>query len=331
MIEPNSGLDEGVALTPVTQRRGARWESYDAYLKPAMRRKNLIVRTGVHATRIVFDGHRATGVEYQSQTGMRVATTRREVIVCAGTIKSPQLLVCSGIGLGQELQRLGITPVAINDEVGENLADHLTAGIAALTTSRASLARADAPGAFLRYLIARMGPLTSNIAEAYGFVKSAPDRTLPDLELLFVPALFVNEGLIQDRRPGVSLAAVLLQPRSLGSVRAASASVYDPPTIDPAYLSDPEGLDFATLSAGVRRCLGILARWPVPKEIGPTVVPDTTKVPDNDAQVESAIRDHSQTLYHSVGTCRMGNDESSVVDPSSTCAESSRCASSTRR
>ena len=246
---------------------------------------------------------------------MRVVTARREVIVCAGAIKSPQLLICSGIGPGRELQRLGVTPVAISDEVGENLVDHLTAGVAALTTSRASLAHADAPGAFLRYLIVRMGPLTSNIAEAYGFVKSAPDRILPDLELLFVPALFVNEGLIQDRRPGVSLAAVLLQPQSRGRVRANSPSVLDSPTIDPAYLSDPHGEDIATLSVGVRRCLEILARWPTPNEIGPIVVPAATKESDEGALVESSIRDYSQTLYHPVGTCRMGDDESAVVDP----------------
>ena len=160
-----------------------------------------------------------------------------------------------------------------------------------------------------------MGPLTSNIAEAYGFVKSAPDRILPDLELLFVPALFVNEGLIQDRRPGVSLAAVLLQPQSRGRVRANSPSVLDSPTIDPAYLSDPHGEDIATLSVGVRRCLEILARWPTPNEIGPIVVPAATKESDEGALVESSIRDYSQTLYHPVGTCRMGDDEAAVVDP----------------
>lgn len=314
MTDPNSGLDEGVALTPVTQRNGARWGSYDAYLKGATRRPNLTVRTGSHATRIVFDGRRASGVEYQSRDGIRVAFARREVVVSAGAVKSPQLLVCSGIGPGRDLQTLGVEPVALSEEVGKNLADHLTAGIAALTSSRASLARADSPGSFLRYLVVRKGPLTSNIAEAYGFVRSDPECALPDLELIFVPALFVNEGLVEDRRPGVSLAAVLLQPESRGRVSVVSPSVFEPPAIDPEYLSDPAGKDFTTLSIGVRRCLELLKHWPEPKEVGPIVVPDATQFSDERSLVESSVRDYAQTLYHPVGTCRMGNDDSAVVD-----------------
>ncbi len=315
MVEPNSGHDEGVALTPVNQRHGVRWSSYDAYLKPALGRNNLRVRTEATATRIVFDARRATGVEYEDGGGTRTARARREVIVCAGAIKSPQLLVCSGIGPVRELERLGLSPVAIIEEVGENLADHLTSGVAALTTSRSSLARADAPGSLLRYTVSRTGPLTSNIAEGYGFVKSEEGLALPDIELIFVPALFVNEGLVEDRRPGVSLAAVLLQPQSRGRVRAVSRRVTDAPTIDPAYLSDPDGEDLAVLVIGVRRCLEILKRWPNPGELGPIVVPDATQIPDEQALIDASIRGYSQTLYHPVGTCRMGNDPLSVVDP----------------
>ncbi|MGB9111562.1 MAG: GMC family oxidoreductase N-terminal domain-containing protein [Acidimicrobiales bacterium] len=315
MAEPNSGHDEGVALTPVNQRKGVRWSSYDAYLKPALGRANLRVRAETTATRVVFDGRRAIGVEYEDRGGTRTARARREVIVCAGAIKSPQLLVCSGIGPDRDLQRLGVPPVAVNDEVGENLADHLTSGVAALTTSRASLARADAPGSFLRYIVSRTGPLTSNIAEAFGFVKSEEGVALPDIELLFVPALFVNEGLVEDRRPGVSLAAVLLQPKSRGRVRVESRRVADAPTIDPAYLSDPDGEDLAVLAIGMRRCLEILKHWPAPEEIGPIVVPDETEFRDEHGLIEASIRRFSQTLYHPVGTCRMGHDRSSVVDP----------------
>ncbi len=309
---PNSGADEGVALTPVNQRRGARWSSYDAYLSRAERRSNLTVRPNTTARRIVFEDNRAAGVECRNRDGVRVAKCRREVIVCSGAIGSPQLLVCSGVGRGSDLQRLGLALVAEREQVGENLADHLTAGVAALTTSRASLAHADSPVSFLRYLVSRTGPLTSNICEAFGFVKSDPILEVADLELLFVPALFVNEGLIQDRRPGVSIAAVLLQPESRGRVRVESPSVLDAPLIDPAYLSDPEGKDFARLSAGVRRCYEILREWPDAHEIGPIVVPGTE---DENVGIESSIRDFSQTLYHPVGTCRMGNDSNSVVDP----------------
>jgi choline dehydrogenase len=311
LIHPNSGLDEGVALTPVTQHHGARWSAFDGYLAPAMRRPNLKIQTRSSVARIVFDGRRATGVELRSAGPKRI-TARREVLLCAGAIGSPQLLICSGVGPGATLQRLGLAPVAINHEVGENLADHLTAGVAALTTTRASLARADSPTAFARYLVSRTGPLTSNICEAYGFVRSEPYLALPDLELIFVPALFVNEGLIQDRRHGFSLAAVLLQPESRGSVRVNSPDVAEPPLIDPEYLSDTGGRDHGTLSRGVRRCLDILRAWPDPREVGPIVVPEAK---NDDERVEQSIADFSQTLYHPVGTCRMGSDAASVVDP----------------
>jgi choline dehydrogenase len=302
----------GVTLARVNQHRGHRWSAADAYLGRLRRRPNLEIRTDSRCLRVRFEKGRATGVEIETGRQVDVVAARREVIVSAGTVSSAQLLQCSGIGPGETLRRLGIEVVADAPHTGGNLQDHLTAGIAVLTKTRVSLAGAERLSEFLRYFFLRRGMLTSNIAEGYGYVRSDPSSDLPDIELIFVPALFVEQGLVQEKRHGISLGAVLLQPESRGTVSISSPSARHPAVVDPGYLSDREGNDARVLGEGVRRCLEILAAWPEPNEIGEIIVPEGV---EEDAIPAASVRGYSQSLYHPVGTCQMGTDESSVVDP----------------
>jgi choline dehydrogenase len=209
------------------------------------------------------------------------------------------------------LASLGIDVVADRRDVGQNLQDHLTAGVAFGARRKISIASAQSLGAVLRYLIGKRGPLTSNVAEGFGFVRSSDAPELPDLELLFVPSLFIDEGLSIPKAHGLTLGAVLLQPLSRGSVSINSPDPGAPPEIDPAYLSDPDGRDARRLREGIQICLDIASAPSLAKEITELVQPAG---PISEQTVERSLREFAQTLYHPVGTCRMGSDPDSVVD-----------------
>jgi choline dehydrogenase-like flavoprotein len=305
---------EGFVETRVTQRRGARWSTADAYLKPALQRKNLTLHTEATVKRILFDGTRAAGVEFEQLGQRRVVRARREVVLCAGAVNSPQLLMLSGVGPRDELAEKGIDVVAEAPGVGANLLDHLVVPIGFDVPSD-TLFAAEKPVQLLNYLMRRRGMLTSNVGEAYGFVKSRPDLELPDLELIFAPAPYFEEGLGDPYdRHAVVMGPILLKPQSTGTITLRSADPKDKPIIDPGYLTDPAGVDRAALMAGLRMCAeiakspalnGIIGK--VARPLGATELDDTT--------LEKALNSLSHTLYHPVGTCRMGSDNASVVDP----------------
>ncbi|OBK75572.1 GMC family oxidoreductase N-terminal domain-containing protein [Mycobacterium sp. 1164985.4] len=312
--KPNQAAPEGFCETLVTQRRGARWSAADAYLKPALKRANLTLETDALATRVVFDGRRAVGVEIEQNGTRRVVKARREVVLCGGAINSPQLLMLSGIGDGERLAEHGISTLVHAPDVGANLADHFIAALG-FDVPNDSLFAAEKPLQLLNYLLRRRGMLTSNVGEAYGFVRSRPDLALPDLELIFAPAPFFEEGIGDPYdNHAVVLGTILLKPESSGTIELRSADPRDKPIIDPRYLTDPGGIDRAAVMAGLRICATISQAPALEGVIGKIARPLDSATLD-DETLERALATFSHTLYHPVGTCRMGRDDASVVDP----------------
>jgi choline dehydrogenase len=304
----NGPSQDGVALTRVNQKRGRRWSAADAYLRPAMRRENLTVLTGAHTTRILFEGRRATGVEYR-HGGQLVRVSAGEVLIAGGTVSSPQLLMLSGIGPAAELRALGIDVVHDLPGVGRNLQDHLSVGVVCACPAPVTLAGAETLGNLLRYLLLRKGLLTSNVGEDCAFVRTRAGLAAPDVELVFAPVPFVEHGLEPPREHGLSIGVVLLQPRSRGVVRLASRDPFAAPAIQPQYLSDPGGEDLRTLVAGVELARRVFRAPALAGYAGPELRPGA------DVELPDAIRQRAETLYHPVGTCRMGGDDQAVVDP----------------
>jgi choline dehydrogenase-like flavoprotein len=235
----------------------------------------------------------------------------REVILAGGAINSPQLLMLSGIGPVDQLREHGLPVVHNAAEVGQNLRDHLVAGIVLDAPGGGTLEEALSIRQLAAYVMFRRGMLTSNLMEAYGFIRSRPSLAAPDVELLFAPVGMVGEGLVPPRPHAVTLGAILLRPRSTGCISLRSADPADPPIIDPGYLHDPDGADYAALADGLRMCMRIAEQPALAGLVGDIVQPTGDDGPD---LADSAIRRYAQTLYHPVGTCRMGSDAASVVD-----------------
>ncbi len=311
--QPNSAAPEGFCETVVAQRRGARCSTAEAYLKPAMRRRNLSVLTGAMATRVVIDGTRATGVEFRRDGQSCVAHARREVVLCGGAINSPLLLMLSGVGDRDHLAEHGIATVHHSPGVGQDLLDHLVT-VLGFDVAGDSLFAADKPRELANYLLRRRGMLTSNVGEAYGFLRSRPELELPDLELIFAPAPFYDEALGEPGGHGVVFGPILVAPESRGHITLRSADPYAKPVIEPRYLSDPGGVDRAAMMTGLRVSARIAATPPLKDLLGPIARPRHT-AELNDETLELALETCSHTLYHPLGTCRMGSDRASVVDP----------------
>jgi choline dehydrogenase len=310
----NGASQEGVGLYQVTQQDGRRFSSARAFLDPVRGRKNLTIETGALVERVLFEGRRAVGLQLRGRE-LRL-NPGGEVIVCGGAVSSPQILMLSGIGPGEELSRHGIEVVHDAREVGANLADHLDIGV--LASTRDSTAIGVAPGLLPRiirsswaYARHKNGELTSNVAEAGGFVKSDPSRERPNLQFHFLPCLLRDHGRKTSFGYGVTLHVCDLLPKSRGRIGLQSSDPSAPPRIEANYLSHPD--DIAVLLNGLKIARRVLEAPPMQRHIKAELLPGP-KVQSDDAMVAD-IRARAETIYHPVGSCRMGQDASSVVDP----------------
>ncbi|WP_086824928.1 GMC family oxidoreductase [Allokutzneria sp. NRRL B-24872] len=305
-----SGQD-GCALVPVNQHEGRRWSAADGYLAPALRRPNLTVLARTLAERVHLDRGRAHGVVVRSGRG-RALLTAKEIVLTSGALGTPILLMRSGIGPAEHLRGLGVRVERDHSEVGSGLQDHLMTTLTHRCTRPITLASALVPTSWLDYAIRRRGPLASNGAEAVCFLRSSDRLSAPDLEVIFSPAA-VGPGTRPDLVHGLTVAVVLLQPRSAGTVRLTSASPGAPAAVDPHYLSDPDDADLRRLRAGLRFARSLLRTPP----LAPFVGAPRTRQPatDDDAALDEHIRRTAASVFHPVGTCRMGEDSASVVTP----------------
>jgi choline dehydrogenase len=306
----NGAAQEGVGHFQVTQKGGKRHSAAAAYLKPALARPNLEVRTHAHVTRVLFNGPRAIGVAYVREGKTEEVRASREVILTGGSINSPQLLMLSGIGPADHLRALDIPVMVDLPGVGENLQDHLLIGVEYELTKPIGLHKADNLSNILKFLVFKSGPLTSNVAEVGGFIKTRAGLDLPDIELLFAPVFYMNHGFGNPDAHGVALGVAIQHPDSRGQIRLRSDDPLAAPLIQPNYLAAES--DLACGIEGVK----------VSREIAATKFFDGYRGkeiwPGPEARSDDAIADHirrtSDTLYHPIGTCRMGTDKDAVVD-----------------
>jgi choline dehydrogenase len=302
-----------VGFYQVTQRRGRRCSAAVGYLQPASRRANLEILTHCLSHRVLFEGRRAVGVEYQFRGGLHRARAEREVILAAGTIASPQLLMLSGIGRPDELNALGIQTVAESPQVGCNLQDHLDFCTLSKCTQKVSYDFNFYQELMVaaRYLLTRSGPGVSNIAEAGGFVRShlAPDQR-PDIQFHFVPAQLDDHGRHRLSGHGYTLHACALRPLSRGHLSLRSSRPEDPPRIFACYLS--ESKDLEVMLEGIRWSREILHAAAFAPFRGAEIYPG--EAVRSRPGLKDILRHKAETIYHPVGSCRMGADSSSVVD-----------------
>ncbi|MCL1635331.1 choline dehydrogenase [Luteimonas sp. SX5] len=311
----NGPTQLGVGLYQVTQRGGARCSSAVAYLDPVKPRPNLSVHTGALAQRIVIDNGRATGVAYSHGGRQTLARAEREVLLSGGAINSPQLLMLSGIGPAAELRENGIDVAVDSPGVGRNLQDHLDICTLQHCTKGVSYDRVgDATIAFNYYLRGHRGPGSSNIAEAGGFVRSryAPDERA-DVQFHFVPAMLDDHGRKRLKGDGYTLHACFLRPRSRGRIRLNGADPAAKARIEAGYLSDAEGFDLKMMVECAKISREVFAQKAFDPYRGAPIFPERSDL--SDAELAEFVRAKAETVYHPIGTCRMGSDGASVVDP----------------
>lgn len=311
----NGERQDGFGLYQTTQRNGERWSASRAFVEPIREQGNFAVRTNTLVEKLVIEQGRVTGVLVRRGKQTEMLYARRGVILSAGAFNSPQILMLSGIGPAEHLKTRGIDVVMDKPAVGSNLQDHIdyvsgwqtTSDVPIGGTLKGTLKMA---AAIVEHRRKRTGAMTTCYAEAGGFWSVMPDAPAPDVQWHFVPAVLEDHGRENVKGYGFSLHACVLRPESRGTVRLGSRDAAAAPVIDPNFLDDDR--DMAVLRAGVRLSHRIVETPPM-QAFGPT---DRHPVDLNDdAALDELIRNRADTVYHPVGTCRMGADADSVVDP----------------
>jgi len=312
----NGAEQEGIGLYQVTQDNGERWSSFRGYLQPHLgSRDNLRVETGADARRILFEGMRAVGLEYSQNGQVRSVRAKKEVILCAGAFQSPQLLMLSGVGDASELKMHGISLVHHLPGVGRNLHDHPDFIFAYKSRDR-NLLGLTATGVWDllkqigRYRRERRGMITSNFAEGGGFLKTSPDLAFPDIQLHFVVALVDDHARTLHTGHGLSCHVCLLHPKSRGSVTLRDGNPESAPLIDPDFLGHPD--DIETLVEGYKMTERLMKAEPLGRFITKDLFTADVK---SDDDIRAILRQRVDTVYHPVGSCKMGVDDMAVVDP----------------
>jgi len=298
----NGAQQDGVGFYQVTQRDGRRCSAADAYL--ASRPENLTVITGALVTGLVIEGGRAAGVTYRCAGREETARAGAEVVLAAGAIGTPQLLMLSGIGPADHLREHGIYVIADVPAVGANLIDHPGVPVLWSTPGVKGLWESTGNSGVARWKLTHKGPLTSNIAEAGGFARSDPRLAAPDLQWHVLPVGFREQGLADPARRAMTVLVTLVDVASRGRLRLGSADPRHRPLVDPGYLSDVRDLN--SLAVGVRMARDYGTAAPLSKICSGELAPGDGVRTDH--EMRDYIRGALVTLYHPVGTCAMGGD-----------------------
>jgi choline dehydrogenase len=306
----NGASQDGVGLYQTTTKNGKRHSTAKAFLVPALGRANLKIITGALVTKVVFERQTAVGVEYLRGRQHQSVHAAREVILCGGAVNSPQLLMLSGIGPADQLHRIGIKVIADLPDVGQNLQDHLITGVGFYSPRPVSLANAERPRDIAQYVFLGRGMLRSNGAEAGGFIRIAIDAPAPDLQFHFLPIFIYDHGLTRLDGHGFALGVTAIRPQSRGCIMLHSSDPLVAPLIQPNYLQAED--DLKLLVEGIRRAREVIYQDAMRPYRGVEFNPGYGQ--QTDEALTAYIRWQAQTLYHPVGTCRIGIDEASVVD-----------------
>jgi choline dehydrogenase len=313
----NGESQEGVGYYQTTQKDGKRCSAAKAYLVPILDRENLTILTDTNVDKIIIEDGRASGVLCINEEGEKFeVNAKKEVLLSSGAFGSPQILLRSGIGPREEIVKHGIEHKVDLPGVGKNLQDHIDyisvhkhKSINLIGFSLGTIFL-KFPYEILKYILTRTGLFTSTVAEAGGFIRSRNDISIPDIQLHFAPGMVVDHGRQQLWGTGISCHTCLLRPKSRGEVTLKSADPFEDPKIDPKFLSHPD--DMKDMIEGYKKMMKIMNKEPLSKYTSKHVYRPIDLDDDND--IEQAIREEADTVYHPVGTCMMGKDEMAVVN-----------------